>query len=80
MHTLPDRLPRRATLTLADRAGDRIDCLHGRLWITQDGDPRDIVLDAGASFELDRPGLAIVSALTDARLRLHRAADPGSRP
>ncbi|HKX94943.1 MAG TPA: DUF2917 domain-containing protein [Methylibium sp.] len=80
MHTLPDRLPRRATLTLADRAGDRIDCLRGRLWITQDGDPRDIVLDAGASFELDRPGLAIVSALADARLRLHRAADPGSRP
>jgi hypothetical protein len=79
MTSLPERLPRRATLTLADRGGDRIDCLCGRLWITQDGDPRDIVLDAGASFELDRPGLAIVSALADARLRLHRAADGGRR-
>ena len=35
---------------------------NGALWITQDGDPRDIVLQAGESFAFDRPK-ALVSAL-----------------
>ena len=46
--------------------GRRVECLTGCLWITQDGDPRDVVLKAGEAFEFDRNG-AILSALDDSR-------------
>ncbi|HSN33941.1 MAG TPA: DUF2917 domain-containing protein, partial [Ideonella sp.] len=45
-------LPRHVSLALRDRAGDRIEGVAGVLWITQDHDPRDIVLTAGRSFRL----------------------------
>ena len=48
----------------------RIECLGGTLWITQDGDRRDIVLQAGDSFTFDRPGDALISALDDSRFLL----------
>jgi hypothetical protein len=70
-------LPRHVSLSLRQRAGDRIECTSGSLWITQDGDLRDIVLRAGESFRLDRSGTALISALTDARLAVHRAAPAG---
>jgi hypothetical protein len=69
-------LPRHVSISLHDRAGDRIECVAGVLWITQDRDPRDIVLRAGESFRLDRNGRTVVFALADARFALHRAA-PG---
>jgi len=72
----PTALPRHVSISLHDRAGDRIECVAGVLWITQDRDPRDIVLRAGESFRLDRDGRAVVFALADARFALHRAA-PG---
>lgn len=48
----------------------RVACLSGSIWITQDGDLRDIVLGAGESFDLDRPGDALISALDDSRYLL----------
>ena len=45
-----------------DGEGLTIECLKGAVWITQSNDPRDIVLDCGQSFMLDRPGLALVCA------------------
>ena len=35
-----------------------------------------MVLEPGESFELDRPGLALVSALSDARLAVRRPGTP----
>lgn len=42
-------------------------CCAGTIWITQEGDPRDIFLAAGERFTLDRPGLALISAEEGAR-------------
>jgi len=49
-------------LRLHDAAGWTVACLRGSLWITQEADTRDLFLDAGGSFALDRPGLALILA------------------
>ena len=50
--------------------GQRVECLGGSLWITQDGDVRDVVVDAGQGFAFDRSGHALISALADSRYLL----------
>jgi len=56
--------------------GRRIECLSGSIWITQDGDLRDVVLEPGEAFEFDRRGDALVSAFADSRyLVLSEAKD-----
>lgn len=45
-------------------------CDAGTLWITQDGDPRDIVLEAGQQHRRQGQGAAIVYALAPAQLRV----------
>jgi hypothetical protein len=60
-------LPRGAMHRIDDGRGLLVQCLGGRLWLTQQGDPRDIVLDAGGEARIDRDGLSILTALRDAR-------------
>jgi hypothetical protein len=67
-------LLRRQTFNLQARKGQRIECHTGQLWITQDGDPNDIILAADESFTLDRPGHTLVSALEDASFVLRGPA------
>lgn len=68
------RLQRRQTFQVRARHGERIECRSGELWITQDGDPRDIILGPHECFTLDRSGTAVVSALRDASFVYRRAA------
>jgi hypothetical protein len=49
-------------LDIDDGEGFTIECREGAVWITQSNDPRDIVLKAGQSFVLDKPGLALICA------------------
>ena len=49
-------------LDIDDGEGFTIECREGAIWITQSNDPRDIVLEAGESFVLDKPGLALICA------------------
>ncbi len=42
--------------------GHTIVCHSGEVWVTQEGDRRDIILGAGESFALDRKGQALVQA------------------
>ena len=56
------RLAQGKLLDIHDGQGYAVACLAGTLWITQSNDPRDIVLEAGESFVLDKPGLALVNA------------------
>jgi hypothetical protein len=55
-------LSARGVLDIRDGLGAQVRCLRGVLWITQSSDTDDIVIGAGQSFVLDRPGLALVSA------------------
>ena len=57
-----------ARLQVRDGVGRRVLCLAGSLWITQENDTRDIFLQAGESFVLDRRGLAIIGARAAAKL------------
>ncbi len=67
VRTLTDiSLPRYQTWSIeGDRRGDVITCLNGTLWITQEGDFKDYVLEAGRSFWVTRPGEVVLQALDD---------------
>jgi hypothetical protein len=56
-------------------------CRSGSLWVTLDGDPRDIVLDAGDQFTATEHRRALIYALGSASLSLSMApaAPPVSR-
>ena len=84
-HLAMDLDPAGETLILRDAQhlqlhgahGWTVHALAGAVWITQDGDIRDVVLQAGDSFVLDRDGPALFSALREARICLVR--DTGRR-
>lgn len=63
---LPDtashRLGRSDVLHLAARP-QRLSVEHGSLWVTQDGEPEDMQIDAGASLEFDGHTALLVSTL-----------------
>ena len=48
---------------MADAAGTRIDCVRGRLWITEQGCADDVVLEAGESYVIARAGVVVLQAL-----------------
>jgi hypothetical protein len=47
--------------------GRRVEVVSGSIWITQDGDLRDVVLRTGEAFDFDRAGDALLSAFADSR-------------
>lgn len=55
-------------------AATRIDCLRGRIWITERGSTEDIVLEAGESYVTSRGGVAVVQALREALVGLRAPA------
>jgi hypothetical protein len=59
---------RRGRLIRVENAeGFRIRCYSGVLWITQERDVRDTILQSGDAFIFSRPGLALVHALANAQ-------------
>jgi hypothetical protein len=52
-----------------DRRGDVISCLSGSLWITQEGDLRDYVLEPGQEFWVTRAGTVIVQSLDKSKFK-----------
>lgn len=43
----------------------RVRCISGLLWITQEGDIRDIILKPGDEFTITHRGVALISSLDD---------------
>lgn len=58
---------------LKDMAGVEVRCLAGRVWLTQYGDDRDVVLEAGQVFEYLVSSVVVVSSSSGARVALRRA-------
>jgi hypothetical protein len=56
-------LGRGQILKVRDGAGSTICARAGSVWITEENEVRDIVLEAGGCYRLRHPGLAIVHAL-----------------
>lgn len=61
-----------------DASGWRIRALDGTLWITQDGDIRDVVLESGQTYTPDRPGRVLLSPFGEARVCLTRGRECGA--
>ena len=57
-------LKTRELFKIKDGQGLTVASLDGVVWITQANDPRDVVVKAGQCFALDRPGLALIYALS----------------
>lgn len=71
-------LARGQELRLEQAHGLRIACRRGQLWLTQYGDSRDIVLNAGSEFSINGGTTVLVSALRTSQLCLCRPASVGS--
>lgn len=63
-------LQKGALLVVRDPLHHRVECLAGSVWITHDGDTKDIVLDQGQSYQAESNRRMLVSALTCASLSL----------
>jgi len=69
------RLARDGLLGIGDGRGLRLRVAAGTVWLTQQGDGRDVVLREGDSFVIERPGRTVVQALDPAELALDAAND-----
>jgi hypothetical protein len=67
----------RGLITMQLAAGARIQCTDGRIWLTQDGSPGDVVLESGECFETCRRGALVVQALRGATFSVR---DPALAP
>jgi hypothetical protein len=68
----PQELAAGTTCPVTEPAGTTIDCLGGCLWLTHDGDCKDIVLVAGQAYRSARPGRLLVHALEASRFAVVR--------
>jgi hypothetical protein len=56
-------MERGSILRIEDARGSVLHVREGAVWLTQEGDPLDRYLGAGARFHLDRGGLAVAQAI-----------------
>lgn len=63
-------LQRGQFLRVVDGAGSTVSAQAGFVWITEENSARDVVLGAGHSMLLRRPGVALLEAFSDASISL----------
>jgi hypothetical protein len=71
------RLEAHQVIRLHDPEGARVECLSGTLWITQNRDLQDHLLESEDALTLDRPGLALIHAQEPSEIVLF---EPAQRP
>ena len=64
------RLGRGQTLKIRDAIGSTICAREGTVWITEENSRKDVVLEQGYCFRVDRPGRTLVQAFADASVSL----------
>ncbi len=69
------RLEQHRNLTLREARGDCVHVHWGRVWITRGGDTRDHVVSGGESLAIDRPGMTVLTAISDAGVSLMKRCD-----
>ena len=57
-------------VTLDDAAGTRVSARYGTLWVTEEGNPTDHIVNPGEAYVLARDGRSIVQALQPAWVAL----------
>jgi len=57
------RLGPNQTLKVLDGAGSTVCAVEGAIWITEENQARDIVLEAGGCYQLRHAGVAVVNSL-----------------
>lgn len=70
-------VPEGKHLRLNDRNSHTVTAMRGTLWITQDGDVRDWILERGESMVFERATDILISAMSDATIRLDGLAEFG---
>lgn len=73
-------LLRNELVSLSNAQNYTLTCYRGELWITQEGDKRDIILDAGESYQVTSTTLVAISALKTSTLSVQdeRVFEPQS--
>jgi hypothetical protein len=64
----PLLLAKGKSITLTDATSVVIRCQIGSLWVTQNNDVRDVVVETGGEFRPDRKGPVVVYALAASRV------------
>jgi hypothetical protein len=52
-------------ISIAGRRGTTIHCVHGKIWLTREGDSRDYLLPRGVSFVAAGDGLIVINGQAD---------------
>lgn len=63
-------LPGGTLIPFASVPGERVRILFGRVWLTEEGSPDDVVLGRGDEVAFGTRGLAVIEALSPARIQL----------
>lgn len=62
------QLDKNATAWIARPLGRTVSCEAGTLWLTFDGEPQDLILEAGQSHRCNKASKLCIHALTAARV------------
>jgi hypothetical protein len=77
IHMMETTIPQGRTLHVRDGKHFELKVVAGCLWVTEEHDANDTVLDAGETFRVTRDGLTLAHACKDVRLQIACPAHAG---